>query len=200
MHASHMHSRTHTRNCSTTLSHTQQKNRSAPVIWSAENGHLDVVKRLIRAKANVETKDRTNGGTSLYYAAANGRIQVVRWLVTVAKASVDSAMRDGATPLYIAAQQGHLGVVRLLFELKANPEAPYKDGATPLYICAEHGRVGVMRYLVDSAGDRVEARHESGKTVLCHAISNEQVVAVRWLLHHGTSQPLMWATYEAQFS
>ena len=79
-------------------------------VWSklrtaSFNGHLDVMKTLIEAGANVK---RTNKVCNVWCAI--GILQCTfsqRWLYF-------TSYQDNTTPLYIASQEGHLDVVKTL--------------------------------------------------------------------------------------
>ena len=63
---------------------------------AAENGHLEVVERLLTAKADVNAGPAYDSGrTALQAAAKNGHLAVVERLLTakVAKESVQTALR-----------------------------------------------------------------------------------------------------------
>jgi ankyrin repeat protein len=75
---------------------------------ASQNGHVDVVDRLLDAQASVDQANK-NGATSLYIAAEKGHVDVVNRLLD-AKATVDQARNDGFTPLQAAAYQNNLDV------------------------------------------------------------------------------------------
>jgi ankyrin repeat protein len=74
---------------------------------------MGVVKLLLEAKADVESKDSGFGITPLSRAAAEGHEGAVKLLLE-AKADVESKDLGGWTPLSRAAKEGHEAVVKLL--------------------------------------------------------------------------------------
>ena len=52
---------------------------NSPLHWAAINGHLSVVKHLVKAGNNIE-QINSNGDTPLHLAAQNGRLEVVKFL------------------------------------------------------------------------------------------------------------------------
>lgn len=89
-------------------------------------GHVDVVRTLVQAKANVDAVSK--GRTGLMIASQRGHVDVVRTLVQ-AKANVDTATPSGKTSLYVAANCGHVDVVCALLEAKADVDATSLDVA-----------------------------------------------------------------------
>lgn len=80
---------------------------------AAQNGQIQVVKRLLAEKgANVDQKDN-NGWTPLNIAAQNGHSNVVELLLAKG-AKIDQANSNGWTPLNSASLNGHSNVVELL--------------------------------------------------------------------------------------
>jgi ankyrin repeat protein len=79
------------------------------LMLASREGHLEVVRALFAARADVNTKD-DDGGTALMYASQEGHLEVVRALLT-AKADVNVKMNNGATALMYASQNGLLDVV-----------------------------------------------------------------------------------------
>ena len=106
---------------------------------AAGAGHLDIVKFLVRAGAQVNQPTTDNGSTPLYIASQQGHPEVAALLLEH-KATVDQPMQDGATPLYIAAHEGHEPIVRLLAERGADVNAALdRDFRTVLYTAASGG-------------------------------------------------------------
>ena len=84
--------------------------KSLQLLIAAQDGDLEVVKRLIGEKANIETKD-DYGRTALHVAAENEQAEVATFLVEAGadlEARTDNALRVywQSTPLMIAAQWG----------------------------------------------------------------------------------------------
>lgn len=86
------------------------------LIIAAGNGHLDVVKALVRNKAQVDKADSFNT-TPLMAAAAGGHLPVVELLLT-SGANPKAKDKDGKDVLASAREGGNAEVVKLL-EAKA---------------------------------------------------------------------------------
>ena len=119
---------------------------------AAKNGHLDIVRLLLEAGADMDAA-RQNGATALQQAAWNGYLNVVRFLLE-AGADKDAARQDGTTAVIGAAQNGHLDVVRLLLEAGADKDAANQDGWTALHMAAVFCHSHVVRLLLEAGADK----------------------------------------------
>ena len=81
-------------------------------------GHAEVVKELLAAGANVNTRAR-DGRTALMFASYHGHPEVVKLLLKAGAQVNDRAFDRPGTSLTFAAQNGHLEVVQILLEAGA---------------------------------------------------------------------------------
>lgn len=95
---------------------------------AAQNGHEQVARVLLEAKANVEAA-LPSGHTSLMVAAQNGHEQVVRILIE-AGANIEVKINLGHTALMLATKNHREQVVRTLLEAGADVNATSIDGMT----------------------------------------------------------------------
>ena len=79
-----------------------------------QEGHIEVVRALIDAKAALDLADN-DGWTALLKAANNGHIEIVRALLQ-ADADVNHIANDGATALSLAEEYEYTEIVALLNE------------------------------------------------------------------------------------
>ncbi|EGC33136.1 hypothetical protein DICPUDRAFT_49138 [Dictyostelium purpureum] len=70
--------------------------------WAAKNNHADVLKVLIKYKANVNAVTASSNETPLHKAAYKNNLDAIRVLVIDGKADVSIKDKDGNTPLQIA--------------------------------------------------------------------------------------------------
>src|SRR5262249_37004273 len=82
--------------------------------FAADKGHLEVVKLLLKHKANPNVKDTFYKATPLFWAVYRGHTDI-------AKALLDGGAEAGDDALVIAASEGHAAIVRAIID-KAKPK------------------------------------------------------------------------------
>ncbi|KAH9638713.1 hypothetical protein HF086_013985 [Spodoptera exigua] len=92
---------------------------AAHVDAAAQNGHVEVIRALVEAGADVDAEDR-DGDRAAHHAAFGDEPAALRALA-VASADLNARNRRRQTPLHIAVNKGHLGVVRTLLQLAVHP-------------------------------------------------------------------------------
>jgi ankyrin repeat protein len=94
-----------------------------PVSWAAAGGDPEIIRLLLRAGADPNTRDHF-GGTPLHHvfiAERSGRrVECLRALLD-AGADLGAVDSTGATPLMVAVTAGEIGEVRMLLEAGADP-------------------------------------------------------------------------------
>ena len=92
-----------------------KSNSGSPLFDAASRGHLEIVKALVRAGADIDNM-RSPGHSAIHSAASNGHLEVVRFLAQRgASMGVD---RDGSTPLDLAEAAGHGDVAEFLRDFR----------------------------------------------------------------------------------
>ncbi|MHC4620631.1 MAG: ankyrin repeat domain-containing protein [Planctomycetota bacterium] len=160
----------------------EQTNGTTALMVAAQNGHMEIVKALLEAKADVNIQRKTDGVTALWMAAQNGHVEVVKLLL---ESKADVNVKDktyGATALMMAAQKGHTDIVKLLLENKADVNAKDKtNGVTTLYIAAQKGHADIVKALLEKGAD-VNAANTYGTTALMVACEIGHTDIVKALL------------------
>lgn len=94
-----------------------------PLLLAAQGGHVEAVKILVKAGADVEARGRDGRG-AVHWFARQGLKDGIEWLIKEGKADTELRNRDGYTPLNTAAALGDLDMgwcqghqTDLLFEL-----------------------------------------------------------------------------------
>ncbi|RYP51033.1 hypothetical protein DL768_003533 [Monosporascus sp. mg162] len=169
-----------------------------PLSYAAWNGHLAIVRLLVKKGARADSKDKI-GGTPVSYALCTGQQDIVHKLVKGARAdSVDEIRRE---LLLAAAERGHEPIVKRLLENGAAMQVVDSKGRTPLWWAAGNGHQAVVQLLVDKGAD-VEAKDTDGKTPLWWAVRNGHEAVVQLLVDKGADveakdtygrTPLWWA-------
>ncbi|XP_050437017.1 ankyrin repeat domain-containing protein 6-like [Adelges cooleyi] len=136
---------------------------SAVQIAAAE-GHLDVLKLLLRHKADVNLHDSLHGNTALHEASWKGYSKTVALLVS-SGSQLDHKNYGGSTALHLCCQNGHNQSCRELLLAGCDPDVQNNYGDTPLHTSARYGHAGVFRILL-SAQCKVSEQNKNGDTVL----------------------------------
>lgn len=126
------------------LINDRDRNGRAPLHYAAGFGHENIVKFLLRYKANPNLRDR-EGKTPLYWASGKGHINAARLLLA---AHADPNILDNAneTALHWAAINGCPKIVKILLEYNANPNIQDADKKrTALHWVFRMSRAGIEK-------------------------------------------------------
>ncbi|MCJ1347158.1 hypothetical protein MMC31_005379 [Peltigera leucophlebia] len=154
---------------------------------AAKGGYIELVDKLITAKANINAEAYLySGRTALQAAAQEGHFKVIGKLLR-AKANVNAKASDhsGRTALQAAAEKGHLEVVERLLTAKANVNAgaSYNSGRTALQAAAEKGHLEVVERLLTAKADvNAKPGDDCGRTALQAAAEQGHLEMVERLL------------------
>lgn len=86
---------------------------------ASQNGHLEVIRVLLRHSADVEIEDR-DGDRAVHHAAFGDEPAVVQ-LLAHAGADLNARNKRRQTALHIGVNKGHIGLVRMLLDLGCHP-------------------------------------------------------------------------------
>ncbi|XP_059153195.1 ankyrin-2-like [Physella acuta] len=130
----------------------QSRNGQSPLLVASEQGHLDIVKILLKNQARVDIFDE-HGKTALHLAAENGHEQVADMLL-YHKAFVNAKSKHGLTPLHLASSNGNVALVKLLVDKHgATIDALTLAKKTPLHMAAQNGKKEVCSALIKMKAD-----------------------------------------------
>jgi hypothetical protein len=124
------------RGASAALSHTGY----APLTWAAERGHLEVVRILLAAGANVRAETVCGvrrGWTALHSASSSGDVEVVRALLAAGADVTVAYSLNLYTALHFAAVAGSVDIVCELLAAGADAALEDVDGCTARQILTE---------------------------------------------------------------
>mmetsp|Transcript_8890 Transcript_8890/g.28218 ORF Transcript_8890/g.28218 Transcript_8890/m.28218 type:complete len:213 (-) Transcript_8890:60-698(-) len=117
------------------------------LMMSAEAGHLDIVKALKEAGAQIEIRD-SYGRTPLYAAAVAGHIDVVSYLVRVAGADVAALDCENRSVLWACCAVRRVDIAAVLLESeKCNLNSVAGSGETAIDFAVKHGHAEVAEFL-----------------------------------------------------
>jgi ankyrin repeat protein len=169
---------------------------STPLFYSARNGHLKVVEKLLAANADVNaaTAATISIWTALQAAAQGDHLEVVEKLLA-ANADINAAAAaaaGGHTTLQAAAQGGHLEVVERLLIANADVNAAAAaadddDSHTALQAAALGGHLEVVERLLAANADVNAAAAGGGHTALQAANQGGHLEVVRVLKWQDTA-------------
>lgn len=139
----------------------------ASALWiAAGSGHLNVVKLLVKAGANVNYCTDTNS-TPLRAACFDGRLDIVQYLVNH-NADINLPNIYNNTCLMISSYKGHTEVVEYLLQKGANVNHQANCQATALHYGSECGHLEICTLLLDHGAD-INIKNEYGMTAFIQA-------------------------------
>jgi ankyrin repeat protein len=109
---------------------------------SSSEGHHEVVEELIKAGADIESKDSYEN-TCLMFAVYKGRARVVQLLIN-AGCEVDVLDNNEETCLMDAARHGYTTIAEMLLQANCNVLAKNLEGETALDIAKNCGNLDVV--------------------------------------------------------
>ena len=124
-------------------------NISTPLITACASSNLQIVKELLKAKADVNGQDE-DGTTALYMVSSNGDFRIIKKLLSSGANPNMFVKGTKWTPLIVASANGHIDVVKSL--LKAKVDTHYQDvyGKTALHSAVQHNHVDIVNELVQA--------------------------------------------------
>ncbi|KAJ3536445.1 hypothetical protein NM208_g6710 [Fusarium decemcellulare] len=184
----------------------ENKLLAPPIVIAAIHENLEVLRLMIEAGGNVNSKDPQHQRTCLSWAAAGGTEHIMSALLSVPGIIPDLADDRGSTPLYVAVWRNNMEAVKLLLTLDGvDPNAEGDRGRyTPLMLAAhEEYSEDIVDVLLRHPKTNREAKNRDGQTALSIAASggvdkslkrllSEQGIEVNTRDKHGRS-PLSWA-------
>ncbi|RZF46054.1 hypothetical protein LSTR_LSTR004767, partial [Laodelphax striatellus] len=133
---------------------------------ASQNGHLEVIKALLRCSADVEIEDK-DGDRAVHHAAFGDEPGVMA-LLAHAHADLNARNKRRQTALHIAVNKGHVGVVKSLLELGCHPSLQDSEGDTPLHDAISKKRDDMLTLLLDHNAD-IMLTNNNGFNALHHA-------------------------------
>ncbi|RWS13087.1 E3 ubiquitin-protein ligase mind-bomb-like protein [Dinothrombium tinctorium] len=133
---------------------------------ASQNGHLEVIKILLKYNADVEIEDK-DGDRAVHHAAFGDEPGVIEALAR-AGADLNARNKRRQTPMHIAVNKGHVGVVKSLLELGCHPSLQDSEGDTALHDAISKKRDDMLSLLLDHNAD-ITLTNNNGFNALHHA-------------------------------
>ena len=151
--------------------------------YSCRYGHVDIVRSLVKHKANVNART-DSGDTSLTLAAINKHDNVVHALSDY-NCEVLAKDKDAYTALlHLSCERGYVGIVMtLLTDHKANVNDRIRSD-TPIILAARKKQEPIVHALLSDSGCLVDAKGQDGYTALHCSCRDGHVDIVRTLVNH----------------
>ena len=155
-----------------------------PIHFAAEEGHVEVVRLLLKQRDVSPNLTDHQNETALFKAAKNGHEAVVQLLLDQEDVQPDIVTLEGWTALATAVLERHIRIVRaLLARRDVNPNiAPYEQ--TPLWMAAP-GEQEVIAELLRRPDIDIDRKNRWGETAFYRAVYWSNLAASQLLLTRG---------------
>ena len=122
--------------------------KAPALICAACVEEYEIVELLLDEGANIDGRDRQNGGTALIWASKEGNLPIVTLLVE-SGANVNAVTESGMdTSLHWAAFNGHFEVVKYVVEKGANVDIIQSGNMTAATLASDQGHHEISLYLL----------------------------------------------------
>jgi len=149
------------------VSGSEIKLKCSILIEAVAANHSKSVKKLIKSRADVNTRTVPNGFTPLHFASACGHEKIVRLLLDNG-AQINSRNDTGKTPLIVAATHGHADIVKILLKNGADVNMQTKDGTTAIFMASFTDHKDIVELLI-KGGANIFLKIDEGKSPLAAA-------------------------------
>ena len=165
-----------------TTSKENNKQMEAQWFTAAQEGQLDVIKKLLDKGININAKDE-NGQTALMHAAMYHNNAILKELINRG-ADLSIKDNDGYTALMNAAFHCDVEGTKELINRGSDLNAKTNNGMSIFHVAAWGGKEEIMDELLKRGFD-LNAKYDSGKTALMLAagLGNEKVI--KYLISRG---------------
>jgi len=155
---------------------------------AARSNNLEMVQMLIKAGANVNTRDQDDLTVLMHAAVTNSPMVIIQALIQ-AGADINAITNKGDTALMFAARFGHLAPVKELIKAGAHVNIKNCCGQTPLILATDwlnsaQNNHEVVQTLIN-AGAHVNVEDCRGFTPLILAAKNGSLKMVQALIQAG---------------
>lgn len=154
-----------------------------PLCVASAYGHVELVKLLLAADADVDAARKKDSITALYMASWQGHPEIVKLLLA---ANAKTRKTGSKSPLWTASYEGHTEVVKLLLAANASVEVVTTiTGSTPLWIASQNGHTEVVELLLAANADVDDVTTDDSMSALYMASQSGHIEVVKLLLVAG---------------
>eukprot|EP00903_Cladosiphon_okamuranus_P006954 g6768.t1 len=155
-----------------------------PLDIASEEGHVEIMRLMIKHGVNVDDADLREGLTALHVAAASDRVEAIG-VLTKAGCSLDLADRSGGTPLHACVVNNSCAAIAALATTGADLNKANAEGNTPLHVASSSpSRLGAVKALL-TAGVDTGARNNEDTSALDLAAKAGHVAVLQALIEGG---------------
>ena len=170
-----------------------------PLHHAAKQGHVEPIRLLLEAGAEIEAQNRW-GMTPFCVAAWRGHVQCVYFLSeagasnqpTQDEPTQDQENMKNMSPMHYAVATNRLEIVRFLVETGANKDQLLSDGTTPMHLAVDEGHLDMIKLLVHlgtntdlQISDDFEDEGWNGFTPMHIAVARNRLEIARFLVEAG---------------
>lgn len=132
---------------------------------AAFHGHVDVIKKLLTVKGDINMPTKDAEEKALDTAALYGHYEVIELLLTDVSANINARNTIGLTPIQTAATEGHLEIVTLLHAQGAILGCEDNNGFTTLMHAVTSGNIKLVEFLLEK-GENPNAVDKAGVNII----------------------------------
>lgn len=157
---------------------------NTPLIFAAQNGHLQIVELLLRAKPEIAAKGYCDM-TALHLAARDGRTEVVQRLLQTGAFDNERLINDALTVASMSAS-GKRAIADMIQAHRLKMLAPKADAnpQSQLFAASESGNLAQAQAALDQ-GAKTDAHDDRGMDALSWAALRGHTEIVKLLIARG---------------
>ena len=149
---------------------------NTPLLTAARNGHLIVVKYLIKQNCDPLQKD-ADGNTALHLAALFGHLTLIKYYKEQLNCNLLTTNDAGQLPIHYACSENIVEYFKFVKDCAVDINSKDKEGSTPLLTAAVKCHLTVIEYLIKQGCDPLQ-RNENGDTLVHLAALNDHVLII----------------------
>lgn len=137
----------------TLLNHPHPVDKTYPIYFAAQKGHLEVIQYLLSKGAKTSHDPHLIGNLLFWVCRGSDNVKKGKMLAYIAQNFKDCRFEDGTTPLHIAAAKGDLEDVEYFKQHTADLFIPNQAGVTPYYYALWMGHQSILGSEEDQTSD-----------------------------------------------